>query len=473
MIIVVLLLALGLRLIQINQSLWLDEADNVLAARMFDFSSFISKYSIGDYHPPGYFALIWIWTHTFGFSEISVRLPSILLGVGTVFFTYLIGKELFNKRVAIIGSLLLAIAPLHVYYSQEARMYSLSAFSVASLSYFLIKMIKGKRFAWIGYAISATLVLYSDYVTYLIFPAHFIFLLITSQKVWKKWFASLAISAITFLPWMTVFPQQIMVGQKAAIDLPGWKQVAGGADLKNLVLVWIKILVGRISFDNKYIYGGVVSILSGLSFVGIGKALKGKIEFPQKLLIIWFLVPLILAWGISFYIPMLSYFRMIYILPAFYLLLAYGISSLPKIFPKIVLSIFILISLFCLGIYYTNPKFQREDWRDATKFIDNNAKESSIVLFEDNHVKFPFLYYKESNVPAFGGLKNVQARTLNDVENIDKLLDGKKQIYLFEYLVEITDPQRLLEKKIRELGFVQKQAYDFPGVGFVTLYTHF
>ena len=58
-----LILALGfvLRLITLNQSFWLDEADNVVAARGLDFISFISKYPLGDFHPPGYFILLWIW----------------------------------------------------------------------------------------------------------------------------------------------------------------------------------------------------------------------------------------------------------------------------------------------------------------------------------------------------------------------------------------------------------------------------
>lgn len=468
MIWLILLLAFGLRLIAINQSLWLDEADNVWVAGMFDLYSFITKYSIGDYHPPGYFFLIWVWTHVFGFSEAAVRMPSIILGLGTIAFTYLLGKEIFDKKIALVAALFLAVAPLHVYYSQEARMYSLSAFTVSALSYFLIQLLKGKRGALLGYTLSAILVLYSDYVTYLIFPAHFIYLCFVKHSVWRKWSISLLFSILAFLPWLVVFPKQILEGREAAFNLPGWKKVAGGADFKNLALVWVKIIIGRISFENKIVYAGVISVLSVFWGLGILRGIRKTKE--ERLLILWIAVPLILAWGISFYIPMLSYFRLIFILPAFYLLAAKGFCSLPGNFSRITIIGALLSSLVFLGFYYTSPKFQREDWRGAANLLNNIPQDNSIILFEDNHVKFPYLYYQKNEISAFGGLKKVQARSIDDVKDIEKLLNGRKKIYLFEYLVEITDPARLMEKKIKGLGFTQKDVYNFNGVGLIRLY---
>lgn len=436
---------------------------------MFDFASFVTKYPIGDYHPPGYFALLWIWTHLFGFSEIAVRLPSVFLGVGTVIFTYLLGKELFAKKTALIASLLLAVAPLHVYYSQEARMYSLSAFSAAASSYFLWQMVKGKKWSMLGYIVASVLVLYSDYVTYLIFPAHFIYLLISHERVWKRWLASLFFSFLAFLPWLGVFPQQIIEGREASLNLPGWEKVAGGADLKNVALVFIKTIVGRISFDNKWIYGMIsaagIIVYGWLIFLSIK-----KMNPAVKFLLLWFSTPLVLAVLISNFLPMLSYFRMLYILPALYLLLAYGLTLLPKQTAKFLTIVLVVANIFFLGIYYTNSKFQREDWRGATKFLDKVAGDSSIVLFEDNHVKFPYLYYTEGKSLGFRGLKHVQAKSDRDVEDVEKLLNDRKRIYLFEYLVEITDPQRLLEKRIRGIGFSQKDVYNFQGVGLIRLY---
>lgn len=469
MILLVLIIALALRLISINQSLWLDEADNVWAAKSLDFFSFVFKYPIGDFHPPGYFAMLWIWSHIFGFSEISVRIPSVFLGFGTVAITYLLGKELFNLKVALIGSLLLALSPLHVYYSQEARMYALAAFSAALSMYCLVKLIRKKSGAFFWFIISVILVFYSDYVAYLIFPIQIIFLLGVKPEIFKKWLLAMGLSVLTFLPGLSVFPQQILTGSKAAADLPGWRQVAGGADIKEIALIFVKTIFGRISFENKIFYGLITISMSGLYVFLIISGIK-KMENSTKFVLAWFCIPLLLAILVSFYIPLLSYFRMIFILPAFYLLVAKGISTLPVVFLRPVLGVLIIVSIISLSLYYLNPKFHREDWRSATQFINNLSSEESMVLFEDNHVKFPFLYYQKGDVLAYGGLKNVQARSLSDVVEIDKLVEGKDTIYLFEYLVDITDPTRLLQQKILQLGFVEKDIYNFNGVGFVRLY---
>src|SRR3989344_2157842 len=170
MILLILILALILRSISLDQSLWFDEAINVVYAKSNDFWWFVTKYPIGDFHPPLYFALIWLWGNIFSFGEFVIRIPSVLSGTATVFLTYLIGRKLFSKNIGLIAALFLSLAPLHIYYSQEARMYSLTTFSVTLASYFLLKFVNKERFAFLGYFFSVCLVVYSDYLAYLILP---------------------------------------------------------------------------------------------------------------------------------------------------------------------------------------------------------------------------------------------------------------------------------------------------------------
>src|SRR5687767_8667960 len=138
MIYLILLFSGLLRLISINQSLWLDEATSALVAQM-SFSDIFIKFLPGDFHPPLYYLVLKIWAGIFGYSEISLRLPSVIFGICTVYVIYLLGKEMFNKKVGLIASLLLATSGLNIYYSQEARMYSLATLLVSLLVYFFIK----------------------------------------------------------------------------------------------------------------------------------------------------------------------------------------------------------------------------------------------------------------------------------------------------------------------------------------------
>ena len=84
MIWLILLLAFILRLVNLNQSLWWDEAINIVYARSSDLWWFVTKYSVGDFHPPGWFASLLGWGYVYGSSEITNRLPSVIFGVASV-----------------------------------------------------------------------------------------------------------------------------------------------------------------------------------------------------------------------------------------------------------------------------------------------------------------------------------------------------------------------------------------------------
>lgn len=61
----------------------------------------------------------------FGISEFAARLPFIFIGAAVIVASYLLAKEIFGQRVALITALLLAISPWQIYWSTNARMYIL------------------------------------------------------------------------------------------------------------------------------------------------------------------------------------------------------------------------------------------------------------------------------------------------------------------------------------------------------------
>lgn len=458
MIFLILFLALFLRLVNLNQSLWFDEAINVVYAKSSDLWWFITKYPMGDFHPPGWFALLWIWGHIFGFSEISVRLPSVILGVATVGFTFLLGKELFNKRVGLLAAIFLAIAPLHIYYSQEARMYVLAVLSVTLSFYFLNRLVLKKRWAGLGFMISLILVLSSDYLAYLVIPAQVIYL-IWSRRIRKSILAPFLVAGMIFLPWLAIFPDQLRAGLNTTSSLPGWAKVVGSS-FKDLLLIPIKTFFGRVTFADKNFYIGASSFV-GLVFGGVSVYALKRIDQSTKLLISWVFIPIILTFLISFFVPVLAYFRMIFILPAFYLILGKGIDSLPKKLAAPTFSIICLISILSLLGYYLNPKFQREDWRGAVSFVSKNLDDQTLVVFENNEIPAPAKYYSNDLSSFRPGLSGDLASNLV----------GKKKIFLFEYLVDVYDPKRAVEQELKNSSFSQTKIYDFQGVGFVKEYT--
>jgi mannosyltransferase len=75
--------------------------------------------------PPLYYALAWIWTQVFGTGEIGLRSLSAAAGVATIPVAYFIGRELRGARTGLLAAALVAVNPMLLWYSQEARAYAL------------------------------------------------------------------------------------------------------------------------------------------------------------------------------------------------------------------------------------------------------------------------------------------------------------------------------------------------------------
>lgn len=469
MIIFVLLAAFIIRLINLNQSLWLDEAISILAAKNYSFIGIITEYAKGDFHPPGYFIILWIWGRLFGFSEVSMRFPSVIFGLLTIFLIYLIGKKLFSDKIALFAALLLSINPLHIYYTQEARMYSFATFAVCLNIYLLIKLLKDGKFNYFYFTFSTLLLLLSDYVAYLIFPAELIFILMCGYiKSLKHWFISLLVSLLVGLAWVPILLSQLKEGLRASANLPGWTEVVGSIGIKPLVLTFVKFIIGRIGNSNLIIYS-LFFLPVGLLFAFlIFRSISFVNNNAKRLLIFWVLIPIILASLISILIPIYSYFRLLFVLPAFVLLVTMGLFSFKSKIRYALILVVVSVELICSAIYLINPVFQREDWRGLVGFLETSN--NTIILFESNGSFAPFDYYAANQIQGIGALGVFPSKDPKDLINLETALGGTKNIYLVDYLVEIADPKRLVQKKLIQLNYKETDVKNFQGVGFVRNY---
>ncbi|HEX3737379.1 MAG TPA: glycosyltransferase family 39 protein [Solirubrobacterales bacterium] len=103
--------------------------------------------------PPVYYALAWVWTQLVGTGEFGLRALSAAAGVATVPVAYLIGVELRGRRAGLWVAALVAVNPMLLWYSQEARAYALVAlFGALSALYWLRAERGGGRrdFVWWG-----------------------------------------------------------------------------------------------------------------------------------------------------------------------------------------------------------------------------------------------------------------------------------------------------------------------------------
>jgi 4-amino-4-deoxy-L-arabinose transferase-like glycosyltransferase len=79
-------------------------------------------------HPPGYYFLMWSWTKFFGTSEFALRLPSALFGIASIWLIFKVVLLTHSRHAALFAAAMLALNGHHIFWSQLARMYSMTCF---------------------------------------------------------------------------------------------------------------------------------------------------------------------------------------------------------------------------------------------------------------------------------------------------------------------------------------------------------
>ena len=190
--------------------------------------------------------------------------------------------------------------------------------------------------------------LYSDYLPYLMIPTYIIYLFLNRNHIrWstiKAFVPAFILILILLAPWLWIFPNQLSTGLSAAAASPAWAQIVGAPDLKNLILVFVKFTVGHISFDNNLIYALFFAPTAIFSIFLLLLSLF-RTSYQRSFIYYWF-SPIILGFLIAFFVPIFSYFRFIFVLPANYLICASGVYTINTVpLTKSLLEIALIINL--------------------------------------------------------------------------------------------------------------------------------
>lgn len=410
--ILLLITALGfvLRIYQLGyESLWLDEATTHLTS-----SSTLSQIfhaTSGDVHPPLYYYLV----HFFllgNESEFMLRLPSMILGVLSIPLLYLLTSRMFSQKEGLISSFLLSISVMHIFYSQEARMYSMLAFlTLASLYFFYCAIENNKKTTWILFVLATTMNIYTHYFGFFIFPIEILYYLFTQvilSKSPKKIkvihgqnFKMFALSVSTII--MLIIPIIQVFIEQASSRVSG--EVTWGIGQANL----IPILLARFStFSSSQSFVYLSLFIIGIFAVVIYNR-------KQALLIgMWFILPI----GISYYLASMMPFHpryLIFVLPVFLILVSRGITALSSIFFSLkstsklsssvelkrnILTILILLLVIMstfgsISSYYSTTN--KNDWREVSSYIEEISNQGDVIVTLPGYMSQPLKYYHDNS----------------------------------------------------------------------------
>jgi len=160
----------------------------ITAARVIpgNFADMLRAVANSESNPPLYYVLGWGWAKLFGTGEVGLRSLSALFGAATVPVAYCIGRELASRRAGLIAAALVAVNPMLIWYSQEARSYALLVlFCAVSLLFFVRALGTRKGSDLALWALASALALYSHYFAFFAVGIEALWLLVALRSRWR------------------------------------------------------------------------------------------------------------------------------------------------------------------------------------------------------------------------------------------------------------------------------------------------
>jgi uncharacterized membrane protein len=487
-------LALVLRLPLLTGSFWLDEAAQALeSARPLSQQLDI----IADFQPP----LIHLLVHFalfFSQSEWWLRTVAALTpGLGIIALSYLVGRRISSERVAIVTALLLATSSFHIFYSQELRPYALPALW-AALSWWLI-LVASRAFTkaprkvittdhsvqwWLAFSLVTALGLYSSYLYPFLVMGQLVYIAWQERSQLRSFLLSVTMAAVSFGPWLPTFSQQLAAGERLRQFLPGWSEVVSTPQLKALPLVILKFIFGVLDIEPTGWYLLALALVIGTSGLlawhlrqSWATTLSARRE-RQKILVFlgcWLIIPVVTAWVISFWVPVVQPKRVLMVMPAWYLFITYLAANLSQSRWRVTAWLLpvLLLVINCLSAwsYYTQPRLQREDWRSLHhRIIDRYPADRSLVIFAFDAPFAPWRWYDDHSYPT---LSLEPLAIPNDEALAEKMkhITQYQYVLVFDYLRDLSDPQDRLGSQVEAFGYQPVEALDQPNIGFVRVYS--
>ncbi len=418
----IVLLAGGLRLQGLEeQSLWSDEIYSVESSRW----PLPVLLSVQDGHPPLY-GLILKGLDQVAPSDVNGRYVSALAGIAAVGAMLALGCAIADRQTAVVAGLLLAISPLHVWYSREGRMYSLVAlFSIVGSWLFVRALRDGGWRSWAGYAVVSALGLATHYLYAAVLLAQAVFVVVErlGDSVALRRFA--LVGGILVVLGVAALP---VVGREAIGFVGHWRSFE-----------WLSIPYTAFTFLGGFGLGPPVELLhrerglatiatywrdlAAVSVLGIAVAWAAIRALPSLgawgvYLVVWLLVPMVVVFGGAWVKN--GAFNVRYLLstlPAVVLLQASGIVRAPRWFGMTCLAAFIALAAVSIRHDRFDPRYVREDLRGAARYLREHASGERPVTVSAQYVIAGLRHYQDRL-----RLEPLPSRPLRSPEDAETLL---------------------------------------------------
>ncbi|MBI4301209.1 MAG: glycosyltransferase family 39 protein [Chloroflexi bacterium] len=403
---IVLLLAFALRLYAFGEKgMWWDEGISIYFATLPIPQITWERDFALSLHPPLYYVLLSYWIKIAGSSVFALRFLSFVFGVLTVAVIYQVGRSLFNRNVAWIAAILLAVAPADVYYSQEIRMYSLTIL-LGLLSMFLAARLLGSGdkgaqlepqddksnpklstfggwMPFLSYILVTVLGLYTYYYVAFVMVAQNIWALIIwyrKRRLPRLWLAAQIAVVFLYIPWLYVVALRMIA---PGYELFGGNIVPGGV-LEFAKVSWLAISAGeesRAPLALVLTLPFMLAIISAFVYVTRGKKRRAELF----MLFIYLPTYIILVYAFTLWRPLFYPRMVIFLSPLIILIASFGVGSVMRRHYLLAFSSLLVLLAAGAAVPALDYDFQKMDYtsegfRQVLDSFDRLVDEKDLVL---------------------------------------------------------------------------------------------
>lgn len=373
------------------QSYWDDEAFTVSLVKL-GFWKMLRTIPKTESTPPLYYVLAWVWARMFGTSETALRSLSAVFGTATVPLVYLAAKQLTSRRVALVATALVAINPLFVWYSQEARSYALYAFLCSVSFFFFMCLLREPNSRFLLYwAVASGLALASHYFAIFLVAPEGAWLVLKAGGRRLPAIAALAFVAAVGLALVPLARHQVekpeLAARRAALIHGGsgyhsTGPLGQGASETRLDLRILRIpkafLVGNdIPAEREVIVVAGFVVLTAIWLLAFRATRQERRAATLAMSIGAAMVGLPIALAVAGKDYVLPYYLIPSIIP-FAIAIAIGFAA-----SRIGLALAAAYSLLAFGLLATvdvTPRYQRQNWRGAAQALGPARVERALVV---------------------------------------------------------------------------------------------
>ena len=392
LLLILLLASFGLRVYRLgDKSVWWDEGLAAWAARQS--LAEIARWTAADVHPPLYFWMLHSWRWGSGDTEFGLRSLSAAIGVLTVAATYRLGRAVAGSQVGLLAALLVGISRFDIWWSQEMRMYALAALFATLALWTAIRF--WDRGTVVDGALYVLFTAAGLYTLYLLVSVLVVANLTWLGVSWRgnrrrqallRWGAAQVAALLLFAPWLLY----------ALGRIPTWSSASPMKAGVFLRIYWTVLTVG-IPVNVESYWWLTLPVLA-VTLAGLASLLwrtrrEWRVGRDVALLLLGLLLPAAVVYLVSlpretfFYSPQLAPRYLLLYAPAFYVLLAWGLSRLGKSqhWPLRAISTVVVVGAAGYGLWEYYPgRILKDDYKSLAATLHAYQRPGdAVVLYTD------------------------------------------------------------------------------------------